>query len=361
MPLLLLLFLLILPVTGVAGTIGDPEMQGGRKPRSVAPADPVKSAALRKELQAAGENLRPVYEKYLPILGSAAILDIIEEMAPACHAQGHDLGRAIFAAERDLSAAITACGDRCTSGCMHGVVAEALGNLPLSELAKRVDTFCNEKTMAESTKPGNCAHALGHALMFSTGRDVGVSLKGCDTFTDKGMRYYCATGIFMELLVTGRRPEELFPGLHEPCDRYPRFAAACYRFKGPEMLDAFKEDFAAFAAACEKAPAGSTAACFHGLGAAAVPALYAAPERLAVICGRGSEDDRKLCIEGSIEKLAEYDQNKATTACRRLTGDLRKVCEDAAKGKMYRLEKGTFRLYYNENAAVFEDDDELEE
>lgn len=345
-------FLLAIPAICGGADLRDPEMTGSRRSKPAAPTDPAKAADLRRDLLAATGDLRPIYEKYLPLMGGTAILDVIEELASACHAQAHDLGRAIFAAEHDLATAIAVCGDRCTSGCMHGVVAEALGNLPLSELGKRVDTFCNEKTMAQSTKPGNCAHALGHALMFSTGRDVGASLQGCDTFSNKAMRYYCATGVFMELLVTGRRPEEKFPGLYDPCARYPRFGAACYRFKGPEMLDTLKGDFGKFAAACEKAPEGGRPGCFHGLGASAVPAVYDAPERLGHICGRGSEDDKKMCIEGAVEKLAEYDQEKALKGCRKLPTKLRRVCEEAAKEKMYRLDKLTFRLYYNEKAAV---------
>jgi len=135
-------------------------------------------AQFKEEYGAAQEAPRPVFEKYLPRVGAAALLDVLEETYPACHAQAHDLGKALFAAHQDLGAALRACGTRCTSGCMHGAVAEAFGNSTLAVLTAQMNTFCDHGEMARLHKPGNCAHALGHALMFVTGGDVRQSC-GC--------------------------------------------------------------------------------------------------------------------------------------------------------------------------------------
>ena len=124
---------------------------------------------------------------------------------------------------------------RCTSACMHGVVGEAFGGSGLTKIASAMKDFCTTGAMAEIHKPGNCAHGIGHALMFSTGDKVDRALNACLYFDDPGMRYYCATGVFMELLLPERKGTPRAE-LHDPCDLYPDYAAACYRYRARTML-----------------------------------------------------------------------------------------------------------------------------
>ncbi|MDP9178584.1 MAG: hypothetical protein M3O61_12960, partial [Gemmatimonadota bacterium] len=117
---------------------------------------------------------RRVFEEYLPILGSAALLDYLEGRFPECHRQAHDLGRALYALRKDVGTALRECDTRCTSACMHGVVGEAFGTTDLGSIAGTIDEFCASGAMAEIHKPGNCAHGIGHALMFTTGDAVAI-------------------------------------------------------------------------------------------------------------------------------------------------------------------------------------------
>jgi len=41
-----------------------------------------------------------------------------------CHSEAHDLGK-VFAQVGELGPAVQLCGNRCTSGCLHGVLTEA--------------------------------------------------------------------------------------------------------------------------------------------------------------------------------------------------------------------------------------------
>ena len=52
-----------------------------------------------------------------------------------------------------------------------------------------------------------------------------------------------------------------------------------------------------------------------------------------------------MCIEGVVEKLADYDQARAFEACTSVTGANAELCEAAAAEKMYRVGKATARLY----------------
>ena len=68
-------------------------------------------------------NRRELYDKYVEIIGGAAILDYLELIDPRCHGKAHALGNAIFAKNQDLNLSLRICGNRCTNACMHGVAA----------------------------------------------------------------------------------------------------------------------------------------------------------------------------------------------------------------------------------------------
>src|SRR5262249_43394098 len=154
-------------------------------------------------------------------------------------------------------------------------------------------------------------HGIGHALMIISGHNIQKSLTACASFPNPGMEYYCATGVFMEDFMArereGRRPDRL----HSPCDRYTRFPAACYRYKVPQLLQAFGGDRAKTVQVCLALAPALRLGCFHGVGAAHFRAIYRHPDLLAEVCRHGTPDDQVMCIEGAIETLAESDEAKA--------------------------------------------------
>jgi hypothetical protein len=72
--------------------------------------------------------------------------------------------------------------------------AEAFATESPEKIAARMNAFCAAGEMARLHKPGNCAHGLGHGLMFVTRNDVRMSIDACLGFTTEPMQYYCATG-----------------------------------------------------------------------------------------------------------------------------------------------------------------------
>jgi len=69
------------------------------------------------------------------------------------------------------------------------------------------------------------------------------------------------------------------------------------------------------------------------------------PDQLATICGFGDAQDQTMCINGAIERLADYKPEVAQTACHLLTGEQAATCWAATRNKMYGLGKD-FSLYY---------------
>ena len=323
--------------------MGDMDSKEGEKPKFE--VDPVAKEQFKFEYFESGPDKRQLYEKYLPKLGAEWMLNWLETLYPACHGQAHDLGQAILAQEKDLGLALMKCRNKCTSGWMHGILMEALKDKSFPEITDQMISFCENKEMKEIHKPGNCAHGIGHALVVITHNDIEKSLAACSTFPDSALGYYCATGVFMEYLVTGKTEKPENSGLHYPCDTYTRYPAACYRYRVPQMLKELDGNYDKVSAECLALSQPTRLGCFHGLGKAAIIPVLKNPKLLADICKYGTSSDQAVCIEGAIEKLADYDRTKAIDACDNLSGESQKVCLAAAQGTMYRLNKPTMGLY----------------
>jgi hypothetical protein len=308
-------------------------------------------AEFQRAYREAGDSARPVFIKYLPILGPATILDFLEATYPGCHAQSHELGQAVFVTTGSLEVALRQCDTRCTSGCMHGVVTAAFGNGTVADISSRMESFCRQGEMASLHKPGNCAHGVGHALMFVTGGDVHRSIDGCLGFSAESMQYYCGTGVFMERFVSDSARRRNAEALLSPCDEEALFPGACYRYKGVELWNSLG-GADRVADECTRLEGLQRRGCFHGLGYAAIGTVLQDPAFIGGLCDTGTRDDQVVCIEGVIEKLADLNEGRARAACAFIENELRSVCDQAVQRKMYGLNKPTFALYFDAEAIA---------
>jgi hypothetical protein len=105
-------------------------------------------------------------------------------------------------------------------------------------------------------------------------------------------------------------------------------------------------------ARCARLEALQRRGCYHGLGYAAISTVLGDPEAIVRLCGSGERDDRIVCVEGVIEKLADLREGRAKAACAFIEDDLRGVCDAAVERKMYGLDKPTFPLYYDSLAIA---------
>lgn len=229
---------------------------------------------------------------------------MLEQRNPSCHGEAHELGRALMALRKDIGAALVECGTGCTSACMHGAVGEAFGGSNVATITSKMNDFCFTSPMRELHPAGNCAHGIGHALMFASDRNVDAALNGCSRFAKPGMQHYCATGVFMELLMSTRAPA-LAAGSHEPCTSHPRFAAACYRYRTRSIVGEVG-GIAALRAACLEQKEPLRRACSHGVGSVLVRPAMADPTLISRYCATDSAEDRTLCVEGAKEMRADF-------------------------------------------------------
>ncbi|HXH02070.1 MAG TPA: hypothetical protein VNN09_02000 [Candidatus Competibacteraceae bacterium] len=296
---------------------------------------------------------RALYESFVPQIGVNGILDVLEEQA--CHAEGHDLGRVIYATLGELEPAFQLCGNRCTSGCMHGVLMglftqDGNDHLTLEQAQARIDSVCRDPAIVAAGGEGSCVHGVGHAVTVLANYDMATAIAQCQRFASRPFQYFCATGAYMEFFGDGSQPEPGADSPYAPCDREAAFPAACYRYKmrfNAMRLAARGHAVDDLAELCRPLPPLQRHGCFHGLGDALRPLVMAQPPLLAEVCRHGEAADRRMCIEGVVEKAADFDPALGARICQGFSGAAqdRQACFAAAHQRMYSLDKD-YSLYF---------------
>lgn len=147
------------------------------------------------------------YETFAQDRGTVSALRLIEAQIQReknfdvqCHEVMHEIGHAGAHEFKTLGDAFVKGTDLCQNGYYHGVVEEFLRDRELTEISpKELRGYCDAARFASSTEPAlNCAHGLGHALVYMTARDLPKALVRCvDLGTDEE-RGECAAGAFMQ-------------------------------------------------------------------------------------------------------------------------------------------------------------------
>jgi hypothetical protein len=305
-------------------------------------------------------DARPLFEQYLPRIGANGLREGIRTVRPGCHDEAHDLGKVIFSKLRDVGASLESCADACGSGCMHGVLMQFFtdghdsdglshqhsAQLTAADIAGRIPTFCESAALTRMYLPGDCAHGVGHAVMFLSKYDISAGIDLCERFQTYALRYYCATGAYMEYRIV-RTPKD-YPshGVFYPCDT-ARYPAACFRNVMSATIRRNSAEGGTFKTLQQRCAALSRKyrlGCFHGIGQALVGNVARGQMTVAQLCEFGSRDDQTMCVEGGMERLGKFTPAVAAERCEPLPDWLRRVCQAAASRKMYDMSK-SFAMY----------------
>ncbi|HEX9757302.1 MAG TPA: hypothetical protein VGB26_05830 [Nitrospiria bacterium] len=309
--------------------------------------------------------LRPLYEEYIDQIGVNGIMDVVQKISPKCHGEGHDLGKVIFSKLNDLGSSLRTCKDGCYSGCMHGVFMEVFkleenghSHGPASSehqvhslvesIKDRIPEICYQGSVTQMYKEGDCSHAVGHAVMFVLDYDIPRALGHCRLFDQEALKYYCATGAYMEYVAVRGQDKKEGESLFYPCDS-EEFPAACFRYK---MVHVFRNHFAHggeftdIVKQCTALKGKYRLGCFHGVGNAHMGNIAAGNVPISYVCGFGNKDDQYMCIEGAAERMGKYHPKNGLLRCQQqLTGWKRDVCIAGVQRKMYDLKK-PFKNYF---------------
>ena len=307
-----------------------------------------------EKLKNTTKNQRPLYEEYIDVIGANGILTGIETIWPKCHIEAHDLGKIIYARLKNVEKSLRVCAEKCYTGCMHGVLMEAFAgaqsdeeerHVDLNKLKPMMNEIClNNSEMLNSYGPGECAHGVGHAIMFLSGYHIQDALDGCAEFDDAKMEYYCADGGYMEYVQDHDKEDAKTKSLFYPCDTFD-FPAGCARAKiGPVASRLLNESgnltkvTQDLIHACQQLEGKFRLGCFHGIGNAYSGLLVSGTLKFQDVCFQGSEEEQIVCIEGTMQYLGKYAPDKASVVCEQLV-EKKEICLAAARNKLYNMEK----------------------
>lgn len=285
-----------------------------------------------------------VYKKYLAPLGVKRMVGLIEKRKLHCHGVLHDLGYVIEQEVGDLETSLSLCQDACSYACIHGALKAHFASGPegdllsdsvedpldpasgsaLAQVRGEILRLCREDSKRiKDFFRGNCAHAVGHAFAQTAG-DVPGSVRLCRMFEGSEMRFYCHTGVFMELedkiaaLVDreGMTSEEERMAELDYCTSSDEWASACMRFT-PQGVPKKLEGVRLIASHCDGLEGVRRRQCFNGLGFMGRYYVVRNPEEVGRVCSVGDETDQKLCMIGLFSIKKDH----------RWTGHLGRVCE----------------------------------
>ncbi|MDO8594168.1 MAG: hypothetical protein Q7R93_01495 [bacterium] len=291
-----------------------------------------------------------VFDSYYSVLGPRSMLASVETTFPYCHSEAHDLGKIILTKTEDMNQSIELCGYGCTGGCFHGVLMKEFGaadgdHTTLEDVQDKIRTVCDlPATVAKNpNKEGNCPHGVGHALELLADYDLKKALSYCKLFPSRPLEYYCATGVFMEYDLKYASVDTVEKPLLYPCDIYTEFPTACLRYKTYHLklalgLEGLQKE-------CLSLTGRMRLGCFYGVGFSSVQDIYRDPASLAKICGVGTIDDQKMCIEAISEDVTEFDADVSKQACDSLPDSLKGFCREGLEREYYSIHKD-FRSYF---------------
>jgi len=296
-----------------------------------------------------------IFEKNYATYGPEVMIDVLNEDR-LCHVQAHNLGRVIFTHTNDLVSSLAICQNKCTEGCIHGVLM-GLFHTPLTEsdpspeeltptMQRKIGSMCDNADITRYTGLGNCYHALGHVVGSLTENDVPKAIALCQSiFKPEGIGavFYCATGVYMQLDITlGDVHVRQSGGDIFPCDTnlYP---AACYRYRLYRAFQ-FPEEYKQASDFCMSLSGAKQRGCFNAIGADAYRMVQKDPAALNQLCSAGDDLDKQMCVEGVLGMLKVYFPQSLQAACDLYVVGDKAMCTRAAGLYIFSMNRD-FTLY----------------
>jgi len=162
--------------------------------------------------------------------------------------------------------------------------------------------------------------------------DTRTATNYCKEFSGKAMRYYCETGVFMELRGsisrrlfkgTKRRSEDIALAL-DYCGTKSNYPSACLRFL--LLRNKTLGQIARFASLCNKQTAHLRRHCFNAMGFFSRTYLSKHPRELQFACALGkTKIDNQACISGAAYIKKDQSRRKDIEIACKYAGTTKKT------------------------------------
>jgi hypothetical protein len=281
---------------------------------------------------------------------SAAITDVKTRMITdpyvkeECHEIMHVLGRSTGEQAAGAAEAFKDGDTLCGAGYFHGVMEGLIQKhdsrlLPTEFLDSLCAPFQVQGMTALTVNHFDCAHGLGHGIMYVKNNELFEALSLCDTLSDTRERNPCWTGVFMENAITDFKDHHTKYLKSEdpmyPCDAVKEaYKSACYSFQTSYILKttkSFKKTFTA----CRAAPYSHQAVCFQSIGRDVAGTMVREEgAKTKENCSSAANNrEAENCVIGAVEALMSYYRSdiEGLAFCSSLPENLQKTCSDKGR------------------------------
>lgn len=220
-----------------------------------------------------------------------------------CHPLMHTLGHAAFETFGSFAAAQSSRGELCNSGYLHGLIES--GFIGAEDIGGTARSICSGLTGTRFVE-WQCAHGVGHGLMYATRRDVPKSIDYCGTLQSDFTRQACVNGLFMEFFILISHDGRTDDGRREAvlkssCSDWPEAVRSdCYFYAPTAFLALWPNKYSAAADNCYKSKQDYIDSCISGLGMQIMKDNVSRPEIAAGFCGTVRSTYRSDCLDGAI-------------------------------------------------------------
>lgn len=230
-----------------------------------------------------------------------------------CHQEAHQIGRYAFEIFGSVVFRINAFD--CHSGFIHGAMESFLIEKGTQNLAKNIDTLCNEL----KTSFGNfeCLHGVGHGVMTYENYDLPASLSKCQELSTGFAQSSCYGGVFMENIMLaegkGANPDHETKWTnddpHFPCNSilnsYP-IQYECYMMQTSRMLYISGYNFDYVQNECLKAPKDLISVCFRSMGRDLAGQTLRESQKIKTRCEQAPSEYVNDCLQGALNVIVDF-------------------------------------------------------
>lgn len=290
------------------------------------------------------------YEKLTEVRGVRTAFEDIKKRKEVdsyakqeCHLITHIIGRKAGSMSSGAAEAFTLGEYFCGGGYFHGVMESVIQMHGKAISAPFLYNLCapfQEKDRGGfSVEHLDCAHGIGHGLMYVNNNELFESLHECDSLLGIQEQYSCWVGVFMENGLADTQDHSTkylkTDDLMYPCDAVEeKYKPACYDIQTSYIRRA-TGSFANTLLECKNAPERFQTRCVIGIGRDIAVDADMDIERSKAGCLALSEQEteRESCVKAVVGARIHYFHSRTLgeNFCEALPAELKTTCFGAAE------------------------------
>lgn len=212
------------------------------------------------------------------------------------------------------------------SDTLGGVIEEESTAEYLTHVQKVAHDLCTRPDVESVVHTRYCYHGLGHVFAYLSGNDLDATIRSCDTLRTPYGRGNCATGGFMEYLMSTSSVAVQNTKDDDVCDIHPQYRKACYRYKAYGWMQAWG-GYEPALRGCDQFGEHRLQCIQSTAQAQAAAVIVESADNIRKLCKTLTGDGRIACIEGALLRVTELNNgDDSDQACANVEEPYHQYC-----------------------------------